>query len=92
MAVLRQKGNNMKIERCHLFGGEPYIAEKDGKYHVLQGSLTADEIQKWHDTENEAIEKWNSRVKAAYRYEKSRMGIARDVHKELGDMVSVIRG
>lgn len=81
----------MKIERCHLFDGEPYIAEKDGKYHVLQGSLTADEVQKWYSTEKEAVEKWNSRVKAAYGYDKSKMGIVRDVHKELVGMMSVIR-
>lgn len=29
----------MKIECCQLFDGMPYLAEKDGKYHVLQGSI-----------------------------------------------------
>lgn len=54
----------MEILKCNLYDGEPHMAEKDGKYHVLQGSMTADDVQKWYDAENEAIERWNSRVKA----------------------------
>lgn len=80
----------MEIHKCNLFDGEPYIAEKDGKYHVLQGSMTADDVQKWYDTEKEAVERWNSRVKAAYGYEKSRMGITRDVQAEYEHMKNII--
>lgn len=82
----------MKIERCHLFDGMPYLEEKDGKYHVLQGSMTADDVQKWYNTEKEAVEHWNIRARATHNHEKAKMGVARDVHKELGDMMSVIRG
>ena len=52
----------MEIERCHLLDGEPYLVEKDGKYHVLQGSMIADDVQKWYDTGKEAVEHWNSRA------------------------------
>lgn len=57
-----RNGNDMKIECCQLFDGTPYLAEKDGKYHVLQGSMTTDDVQKWYDTEKEAVEYWNSRA------------------------------
>lgn len=79
-----------KLERCHLFGGQPYIAKKDGKYHVLQGSMTDDDVQKWYDTEDEAVKRWNSRVKSAYGYEKLKMGITRDVQAEYEHMKNII--
>lgn len=53
----------MEILKCNLYDGQPYISEKDGKYHVMQGCIKADDVQKWYDTENEAIEQWNRRVK-----------------------------
>lgn len=87
-----ERGRILKIERCHLFDGMPYLAEKDGEYHVLQGSMTADDVQKWYDTEKEAVEHWNIRARAIQNHEKKRMGVVRNVHKELGDMMSVIRG
>lgn len=54
----------INILKCNLYDGEPYIAEKDGKYHVLQGSMTADDVQKWHNTEEQAVYHWNKRVNA----------------------------
>lgn len=72
----------MKIERCGLFEGMPYIAEKDGKYHVLQGGLTADEIKIWYDTKEKAVEHWNKRVQSVRNFEKDRMGITRDIQAE----------
>lgn len=50
------------LMKCKLYDGEPYIAEKDGKYHVLQGSLTSDDVQKWYGTKEEAAQRWNVRV------------------------------
>lgn len=52
----------MEIAKCNLFDGQPYIGEKDGKYHVLQGGLKADDVQIWYDTEEEAIKHWNVRA------------------------------
>lgn len=54
----------MEILKCNLYDGQPYISEKDGKYHVLQGSMTADDVQKWYDTKDEAVQQWNGRTKA----------------------------
>ena len=34
----------MEILKCNLFDGQPYIEEKDGKYHVLQGCMTANDV------------------------------------------------
>lgn len=50
------------LMKCKLYEGEPYMAEKEGKYHVLQGSMTADDVQKWYDTQEEAVQRWNVRV------------------------------
>lgn len=80
----------MEIERCHLFDGMPYLAEKGGKYHVLQGSMAADDVQKWYDIEEEAVEHWNIRARATHNHKKARMGIVRDVHKEYRDMMEVM--
>lgn len=52
------------IHKCKLYDGEPYIAEKDGKYHVLQGCFKSADVQKWYNTEKEAIYHWNNRVKS----------------------------
>lgn len=48
--------------KCKLYDGEPYIAEKDGKYHVLQGCLTADDVQEWYEKKEEAVQRWNIRT------------------------------
>lgn len=53
----------MDLIKCKLYDGEPHIAERSGKYHVLQGVFTVDCVQKWYDTEEEAVYHWNNRAK-----------------------------
>lgn len=55
-------GNLMKILKCNLYDGEPYMTEKDGKYHVMQGSMQKSDVQVWRDTVEEAVERWNHRL------------------------------
>lgn len=61
---VEQMGNLMKMLKCNLYDEEPYIAEKDGKYHVLQGCFKADNVRKWYNTKEESIYHWNNRVKS----------------------------
>lgn len=53
----------MKIIPCPLYSGKPEIAEKDGKYHVIQGELAAVVVKVWYDTREEAVRRWNERVR-----------------------------
>lgn len=66
MAVLRKDYvmGKVLIHKCKLYSGTPYIAEHDGKYHVMQGNMTADDIREWYSTVEEAIYHWNNRVKS----------------------------
>lgn len=53
----------MSIIPCPLYSGKPEIAEKDGKYHVVQPPLTADCVKAWYDTKEEAVRRWNNRAR-----------------------------
>lgn len=53
----------VSIYKCLLYDGEPYIAEHEGKYHIMQGSMEKTDIRRWYDTAEEATERWNSRLK-----------------------------
>lgn len=53
---------NFSVYRCLLYDGIPYIAECEGKYHIMQGGMQKDNIRKWYDTEEEAVERWNNRL------------------------------
>lgn len=53
----------MSIISCPLYSGKPEIAEKDGKYHVVQSPLTADCVKVWYDTKEEAVRRWNNRAR-----------------------------
>ena len=50
------------IHKCKLYAGNPYIAEHEGKYHVMQGNMKKTDVQVWHDTAEEAVERWNHRL------------------------------
>jgi hypothetical protein len=50
------------IHKCKLYTGNPYIAEHEGKYHVMQGSMQKSDVQVWRDTVEEAVERWNHRL------------------------------
>lgn len=50
------------IHKCKLYSGNPYIAEREGKYHVMQGSMQKDDVKMWYDTAKEAVERWNNRL------------------------------
>lgn len=51
-----------QVYRCDLYSGDPFLAEKDGKYHIMQGVMTEDDIQIWYDTPEEAVKRWNDRL------------------------------
>ncbi|MDE7323091.1 MAG: hypothetical protein K2N73_10280 [Lachnospiraceae bacterium] len=53
------------IHKCKLYSGSPYVAEHDGKYHVMQGSMQKADIKEWYDTTKEAVERWNNRFKGS---------------------------
>lgn len=53
----------MNIIPCPLYSGKPEIAEKNGKYHVIQAPLTEENVKVWYDTKEEAIRRWNKRVR-----------------------------
>lgn len=63
MEVLRKDYvmGKVLIHKCKLYSGSPYIAEYEGKYHVMQGSMQKSDVKMWYDTEKEAVERWNDR-------------------------------
>lgn len=64
MAVLRKDYvmGKVLIHKCKLYSGSPYIAEHEGKYHVMQGSMKKSDVKVWRDTAKEAVERWNHRL------------------------------
>ncbi len=52
----------MQISSFPLYSGKPKIVKRNGKYHVVQGSFTADCAREWYDTKEIAVERWNDRV------------------------------
>ena len=50
------------IHKCKLYAGTPYIAEHEGKYHVMQGSMQKTDVKVWYDTAEEAVKRWNDRL------------------------------
>ena len=50
------------IHKCKLYTGNPYIAEHEGKYHVMQGSMQKTDVKVWYDTAEEAVKQWNNRL------------------------------
>lgn len=50
------------VFKCLLYYDAPYIAEYKGKYHIMQGGMKKDDIRKWYDTKEEAVERWNHRL------------------------------
>ena len=35
------------VHKCKLYTGSPYIAEHEGKYHVMQGSMQKTDVTMW---------------------------------------------
>lgn len=50
------------IHKCKLYTGNPYIADHEGKYHVMQGSMQKADVKVWYDTAAEAVKRWNDRL------------------------------
>ena len=50
------------VHKCKLYTGSPYIAEHEGKYHVMQGSMQKTDVKVWYDTAEEAVKRCNNRV------------------------------
>mgnify|MGYP007133028071 FL=1 len=53
------------IHKCKLYTGNPYIAEHEGKYHVMQGSMKKTDVKVWYGTAEEAVKRWNDRLTRA---------------------------
>jgi len=52
----------ISVFKCLLYYDVPYIAECEGKYHIMQCGMKKDDIRKWYDTKEEAVERWNNRL------------------------------
>lgn len=52
----------VSVYRCNLYSGNPFLAEKDGKYHIMQGDMKEDDVKDWYDTAEEAAKRWNDRL------------------------------
>ncbi len=50
------------IHKCKLYTGNPYIAEHEGKYHVMQGIMQKADVKAWYDIAEEAVKGWNDRL------------------------------
>lgn len=50
------------IHKCKLYAVNPYIAEHEWKYHVMQGSMQKTDVKVWYDTAEEAVKRWNDRL------------------------------